>query len=1139
MVPKQHSPIWTMKVGVRVLAVKAYGDHVLLGFADGSVRQYAMPSFRSMPSLKHQIAQAMNVVCSHGQVITALHLSEDKNALISSSMDGSIRISSPTGTPQFAKHLHDPYQGGAMIMACSGSGKLVVSSTGVDGLMVWRAAKAGEAPEKLVVEDAPIPEELEEELQVDGVFQVWEPATQDEAAHDVDEMTAEEAEANTRQEALRKTLLLEVESVRKKLADLVEANSHCPEIERLQRSEFCIDVEERERIAAKTMERCNALRSQIQSENLARELIRERLVAEFWETMQIPGSSIFGMQNPNLTVSNYPMRVKSGAENSRLHKLKCLREVELREKEFLASKNCPAMLRRDGGAEQPDVLFTSDVFASGSEDYIVNWFSKRAAQSKAENAAGEEDAAEAAAAAAKLEKEMEGSVRRLLYEPFELLTNCRRRVQVVLLQELAQEYRAKFNVLFNAMMKEKAHSVEAIEERNKKLRSILVELKMTESVVSPPKYELENPKSVLTVRDDELKAEKWISPEEKERLDAIKAAEDERMRKLRENDSGARALMQMMGGTLKTKKDLSPLEIILEREEWMDMIPLDEMSEEQRAAVAEFERKEKELQEAQDKYRKTLHTELAKLRQEVVDNMSSFDDDLRSLHHKRFQYDTQVYCQELYCVRLQLALVQNQEDSSIKERLTQQQMEKERELDTKEHQLQEFKSKCRRHQESHNAKKEAEHQLITSFRQQREFSNVSADVLRQLQAMFRQPTVREEAERQTDLRKSRTSNVRGDAITPGAPFGLPEEKYLDIGLKEDVEPTEEDAFRYPEDAPEGVDEIQFRRMLELRREKAQAQYEVKKSQETLDEMTTHLAHLEAETADCKGQRDRVRKELEEHCGVMDKEVHDIELMFQLKQGQVEVPQHAVVTDYSDAVVLDTEVVASRNRRIQEIGKEKVNVLHMIKDFRKKLSLMDWEQKMLALKMEDLEERTKDVHMLRVTKDLQATLKGGEEGKNKHESDMLERKIEHLKTTTKQKEGQLQRQYNIVKQQRKVKEVENAMLERKLRELQQNVVQREHIRRLRAPQAGGAAAPTTKSGQKRPIIGGGGKVEVSEAEAKAAANAFSETKARRALLDAARAHTSEIDRLRRELDRLRQKTFPSFVQLHQQPQMSPD
>merc|ERR1719203_739729 len=289
-------------------------------------------------------------------------------------------------------------------------------------------------------------------------------------------------------------------------------------------------------------------------------------------------------------------------------------------------------------------------------------------------------------------------------------------------------------------------------------------------------------------------------------------------------------------------------------------------------------------------------------------------------------------------------------------------------------------------------------------------------------------------------------------------------------------------------------------------------------------------YLQKERDDAKQEHEQLKLESREHQDLMKKEEHDIEILFKLKQGQVEVPQAAVVTDYSGAVVIDTEVVESRNRRILELGKEKVGTLDTIKEFRKKLSLIQWEYKMLQMQTTDLEERTKDVHMLRVTKGLQSLLKGGEEGKNKADADLLERKIQHLEATTAQKEQSLKKQYGMSSHATKLRKSENSMLEKKLRELQQNVIQREHIRRLRAPQ-GGAPQGGAKDGEKPRVIGGGGRIEENETAIRAAQTGFREVKVRQSLMDAAKKHTDEIDVLRKELDRLRQKTFPSFVQLH--------
>jgi len=371
-----------------------------------------------------------------------------------------------------------------------------------------------------------------------------------------------------------------------------------------------------------------------------------------------------------------------------------------------------------------------------------------------------------------------------------------------------------------------------------------------------------------------------------------------------------------------------------------------------------------------------------------------------------------------------------------------------------------------------------------------------------------------------------------DLVTVGDPYpdlGIGGAAACDAAAAREEEVTDE--------IPEGVDEANFQRMVQLRAEKVRFETEVAKNNAVLQEMSGLLAHLQQERDEAQADYDRLQLELTEHRHLMDRELFDIEILFKLKQGQVEVPQPAVVTDYSDAVVIDKEVVQSRNRRILHLGKEKVGTLDTTKEFRKKLNLIHWEHKMLSSQTVDLEERTKDVHMLRVTKGLQSLLKGGEEGKNKADADLLERKIQHLETTTQQKEQSLKKQYAMSSHATKLRKMENNMLEKKLRELQQNVIQREHIRRLRAPQGGGGQA--VGGGQKPRVIGGGGRIEENEGAVRMAATNFREVKTRQTLMDAAKKHTEEIDMLRKELDRLRQKTFPSFVQLHEDRPANPD
>jgi hypothetical protein len=62
-----------------------------------------------------------------------------------------------------------------------------------------------------------------------------------------------------------------------------------------------------------------------------------------------------------------------------------------------------------------------------------------------------------------------------------------------------------------------------------------------------------------------------------------------------------------------------------------------------------------------------------------------------------------------------------------------------------------------------------------------------------------------------------------------------------------------------------------------------------------------------------------------------------------------------------------------------------------------------------------------------------------------------------------------------------------------------------------------------------VVGGGGKIITNETDVQAATKQFNEAKQSRVLLDTAKRHTEEIEFLRKVLDVLRQRTFPSFIQ----------
>ena len=119
----------------------------------------------------------------------------------------------------------------------------------------------------------------------------------------------------------------------KQLSNLLRTNEDCPELERLERAELCIDTEERDTLVQQADKRCSEIRAQVDKENLARELIRERLVDEFWKPMDAAGATADSLRS-RLSVANYPERKVHADENELLARLQQFRDVENCEKEW-------------------------------------------------------------------------------------------------------------------------------------------------------------------------------------------------------------------------------------------------------------------------------------------------------------------------------------------------------------------------------------------------------------------------------------------------------------------------------------------------------------------------------------------------------------------------------------------------------------------------------------------------------------------------------------------------------------------------------------------------------------------------------------------------------------------------------------
>jgi WD40 repeat protein len=180
------------------------------------------------------------------------------------------------------------------------------------------------------------------------------------------------------------------------------------------------------------------------------------------------------------------------------------------------------------------------------------------------------------------------------------------------------------------------------------------------------------------------------------------------------------------------------------------------------------------------------------------------------------------------------------------------------------------------------------------------------------------------------------------------------------------------------DCPEGfdIDQFSWSKLQELRTARIEKEIEGKQLSIEFSKLKQKLERLDAEEVvlancitDIKSSRDvaiSVLRDLESN----------LDLIVRLRQGQDEVDRDAVVTDYSDALLLPIAVLSKYNSRIKELGKEKISILSKIKLFRRKINLIDWEAKHHGLEARHYEAYLTDLQLFRVTRELQKVIRDG-------------------------------------------------------------------------------------------------------------------------------------------------------------------
>lgn len=174
--------------------------------------------------------------------------------------------------------------------------------------------------------------------------------------------------------------------------------------------------------------------------------------------------------------------------------------------------------------------------------------------------------------------------------------------------------------------------------------------------------------------------------------------------------------------------------------------------------------------------------------------------------------------------------------------------------------------------------------------------------------------------------------------------------------------------------PQGLDPSVWEHFCMTRRAKVENEQKVKQKAAGLIEM---VAFLQRRTEDDEKVQHEIEKVLRELTLLQEDKVKfqlNLTIQLLLKQGQVELENFQLLLDYSDAILINKNIVEDLNSVIRTQGQKKVASMMESKEVHKGIFQIEWEHKKMEMEMEDLNQKARDIQMLFFSRDRQKTHK---------------------------------------------------------------------------------------------------------------------------------------------------------------------
>ncbi|KAM7408596.1 hypothetical protein PAMA_002353 [Pampus argenteus] len=655
---------------------------------------------------------------------------------------------------------------------------------------------------------------------------------------------------------LRKTM----KEMRDIIQEMIRENEKAPENERLELQEFNLDVEEQKRLDAMVEQEVTRVRNEIELEILEKFYLRDVFKRECWDSMKVKGRAVKAFHSEH-EVKNYPLKERTEKDLGDLRRVANMRMLE---------KAACTQITKEKSSNTTSVK-EQEPREQGHE-------------------------AESVAVTGSYSTQL-GCSNPYLYNQFSLQTTEQKINQIILLQDTVYRVKTAFNAEFDAVHRQKVQEHSRIRDRNKQIREIMAELEMNEKLWEPNLDNSEWPERLFTVDDSEIKAEKYLDPEQKIEVE-MKLAEQRRLA-AKGDDSREKALDDMMDGVLEVKKE-GFLKVEIPPPEFVLTKPDIQWSEEEKKVYKEYEKKSKELSAEKEKYKKSLETEMKKLQVSTKDATEKFDETLKKLFEKKIICEMAIYQEELkitylvYSVHMEEVMRNREVELKLKlEKMLAYKDEIEEEVKKHEREVDLF-------HETYDSILAEDKVLDKEFR--KEFFDVPRHVVDHLYKLFR--------------RRPRVQKMRTQTDNNQNPF---KQQSLCGSLAPDqlgnmlMAMEELDAQK---NMPEGLNPMIWERFCLVRRTKVESEQKVRVKALALAEMQSFLQKRRDEDKDAQQEIKNLTDQLESLHKDKYRFLRDIMVQVLLKQGQVEVSHTDFTPDYSDSLLLHRTVVEDLNRTIR-------------------------------------------------------------------------------------------------------------------------------------------------------------------------------------------------------------------------------